>query len=128
MDKFEKIHELRDIVKADSQNFQAIRELSVLLLDVGLNEEALKYLLDLVNVFKDDDPRLYYNLGITWEKLNNLKMAEKNYLKAIELNENETDFNYNLGLLYLSQKRYDEALKYFNKVFQIYPPLNKYIR
>ena len=37
MDKFEKIHELRDIVKADSQNFQAIRELSVLLLDVGLN-------------------------------------------------------------------------------------------
>ncbi|UKI41204.1 MAG: tetratricopeptide repeat protein [Candidatus Melainabacteria bacterium] len=39
-------------------------------------------------------------------------------MKAIELNENETDFNYNLGLLYLSQKRYDEALKYFNKVME----------
>ena len=54
MDNIERINELKEIIKNDHQNFQAMREIAVLLLDNGLNEEALKYLINLNNVFKDD--------------------------------------------------------------------------
>ena len=56
------IESLQNILKNDPSNFQARRELSILLVNNGFNEEAegnLKYLLK----YFPQDAEIYYNLG-----------------------------------------------------------------
>ena len=65
MSKLDKIEELQSLIKEDTQNFQARRELAVLLLDCGFNEEALQHLLYLSTVFSNDDG-IFYNIGIVY--------------------------------------------------------------
>lgn len=121
MNDFDKIEELFETVKDDPSNFQAVRELSVALLDSGYNEEALKQLVYLVGVFPDD-ARLYFNIGFTFEKLKNFEKAEYSYRKAISLDPDEPDYQYNLGyLLMKDKKRTKEAVECFKKVLEKEP-------
>lgn len=121
MDNYDKIEELFEVVKNDPSNFQAVRELSVALLDAGYNEEALKQLVYLVGIFPEDS-RLYFNIGFTFEKLKMYKKAEYSYRKAIELCPDEPDYYYNLGYLLMREKRNTkEAVECFKKVLEKEP-------
>ena len=115
MSKSEKIEALRSLRKQDQTNFQARRELAVLLLDCGYSEEAKQHFLYLSKIFNDDSG-IFYNLGITYEKLKDLNKAEDAYKKAIELAPDEVDAFYNLGLVYIDKKRYEEAVECFGHV------------
>ena len=121
MDNFDKIQELFETVKNDPSNFQAVRELSVALLDSGYNEEALKQLVYLVGIFPEDS-RLYFNIGYTFEKLKMFQKAEYSYRKAIELKSDEPDYYYNLGYLLMRENRNTkEAVECFRKVLEKEP-------
>ena len=89
------IEKLQAILQTDPSNFQARRELSILLADNGFNEEALSNLLFLTKYFPED-AELYYNLGILYEKLKDFENAKNAYTKAISISPQE-DFYYNLG-------------------------------
>ena len=115
MSKIDKIEELQNLLREDSQNFQARRQLALLLTDCGFNEEALKNLIWLSKVFCDDSS-IFYNLGIVYEKLKNLKKAKENYQKAIEIEPEAIDAIYNLGLVCTDLKEFDTAIKCFEKV------------
>jgi len=117
MQNLEEIQELQQILKEDSSNFQARRRLAIILLDEGFSEDALKQLLFLVSIFPND-ASLYYNLGIVYEKLKKLYLAEESYLKAIDISPDETDFYYNLGLVYTDKEEYDRAIEVFNIVIK----------
>lgn len=54
MAKLDKIQELQEILQEDSENFQARRELAVLLLDNGFTKEALQHFLWLTKYFSED--------------------------------------------------------------------------
>lgn len=103
MSKLDKIEELQNTLKQDQTNFQARRELAVLLLDCGFPEDAKQHFLYLSKIFNDDSG-IFYNLGITYEKLKELNKAEDAYKKAIELAPDEVDAFYNLGLVYIDKK------------------------
>lgn len=118
MAEFTKIEELEEAIANDPTNFQARRELSVALLDKGFNQDALKHINYLIGIFPED-ARLHYNQAIVFEKLKKDSLAEKSYKKAIELDGRQSDFLYNLGYLYLQNKRYDEALELFWQVLDI---------
>ncbi len=121
MDNYDKIEELYEIIKEDPSNFQAVRELSVALLDSGFNEEALKQLVYLVGIFPED-ARLYFNIGFTFEKLKLFKKAEYSYRKAISLDPDEPDYYYNLGYLLMKDKKHTkEAVECFKKVLEKQP-------
>ena len=45
MSKLDKIEELQRLIQQDPEDFQIRRELAVLLMDCGFNEEALQHLL-----------------------------------------------------------------------------------
>ena len=57
------IESLQNILKEDPSNFQARRELSILLLNNGFNEEAEGNLRYLIKYFPSD-AELYYNIRI----------------------------------------------------------------
>ena len=117
MSKIDKIDELQNILKEDRTNFQARRQLAVLLLDFGYAEEAKQHLLYLSKIFPDDSG-IFYNLGITYEKLKNLDKAEMAYNKAIELAPDEIDAYYNLGLVFIDKKQFEKAIDCFETVLQ----------
>ena len=89
------IEKLQEVLKDDPSNFQARRELSILLADNGFNEEALSNMKYLEKYFPDD-AELHYNLGILYEKLKDFDNAKLAYEKAIEISPQD-DFYYNLG-------------------------------
>ena len=110
------IETLQNVLKKDPSNFQARRELSILLLNNGFNEEAegnFKYLLK----YFPNDAELYYNLGIVYEKLKDFNSAKDAYQKAIEISPQE-DFYYNLGDVLVELKDWDSAINAFNKVLE----------
>ena len=85
MDIDNKIEQLEGLIRNDTTNFQARRELVVALFDIGDNAGALKNLNYLISVFPDD-ARLYYNAGIAWEKMKDNKKAEEMYLHTKNVN------------------------------------------
>ena len=68
MPAFDKIEQFQEILRQDSSNSEIRRQLAVVLLDCGYNEEALKHLLYIVQCGVEDGG-VYYNLGIAYEKL-----------------------------------------------------------
>lgn len=117
MSKFEKIEELQKILQNDKTNFQARREFASLLLDLNYPEEALPHLLYLSKVFQDDSS-LFFNLGITYEKLKDLNKAEIAYKKVLELEPDDIDARYNLGQVFIDKQKYNSAIECFEKVLE----------
>ena len=110
------IETLQKILQDDPSNFQARRELSLILVNNGFNEEAESNLEYLCKYFPED-AELFYNLGIVYEKLKKFDKAKEVYQKAIEISPEE-DFYYNLGEVLVDLQEWDEAEKCFKKVLQ----------
>ncbi len=115
MSDLDKIEKLQSTLRNDPSNFQARRQLAMLLLDNGYKEEALAHFLHLAEIFKEDS-ELYCGIGIVYEKLKDLNNAEKAYLKAIEFAPEDVDAYYNLGLVYTDKGKYDKAVDCFETV------------
>lgn len=110
------IEKLQTLLCEDQNNFQARRELAIILADNGFNEEALNNLLYL-NKYFPDDAELLYNTGILYEKLKNFSEAKNVYEKAIALSPQE-DFYYNLGEVLVELKEWDNAIEMFENVLK----------
>lgn len=113
------IETLQNILQEDPSNFQARRELSILLANNGFNEEALNNLQYLLKFFPEDAD-LLYNIGILQEKLKNFQSAKESYIKAIDISPQE-DFYYNLGEVLVSLNEWDEAILAFKNVLKTDP-------
>ena len=114
MDK--EIEKLQVILQKDPSNFQARRELSILLARNGFNEEAISNLQYLSKYFPEDS-EIWYNLGILQEKLKQPEKAKDSYLKAIEISAQD-DYLYNLGEVLVELKEWDDAIVAFKSVLK----------
>ena len=113
------IENLQTLLQKDPSNFQARRELSILLAQNGFNEEALSNLKYLSKYFPED-AEIWYNLGIQYEKVKDFKHAKKAYEKAIEINPQD-DFYYNYGETLVELEEWDDALLAFQTVLKNNP-------
>ena len=107
----EEIKNLQKILKAQPDNFQTRRELAMLLLEQGFNEEAITNLKYLLKVFPENH-EMWFNLGIAYEKTKQKDLAIDAYKHAVTLNKQE-DYCYNLGSVLIETKNYKEALEQF---------------
>ena len=113
------IEKLQTLLQKDPSNFQARRELSILLAQDGFNEEALSNLKYLTKYFPED-AELWYNLGIQYEKVKDFKRAKKAYEKALDINPQD-DFYYNYGETLVELEEWDDALEAFQIVLRNNP-------
>lgn len=76
--------------------------------------EAGEYLQKLI---KDYPPKSEYfsAMAIIWKKIGNFEEAEKNYLKAIELNPELWEAYYNLGILYHENNNINSAIEFYKR-------------
>ena len=69
-----------------------------------------------------DSPDLYYNLGKSYQQLNNLDAAQKNYETALNLKKDDTDCMMCIGEILLKRQKWDEATAIYEKASQGMPP------
>ena len=60
-----------------------------------------------------------YNIGLSYEFLNQLKEAENNYFKCYSLKPDEILFMNNLSTVYLKQRKFEKALPLLKKSIKI---------
>ncbi|EIA89735.1 CDP-glycerol glycerophosphotransferase family protein [Campylobacter coli] len=82
-------------------------------------EEANKAYLDFYKYIKNScSDVLLYNIAYSFEKLFNYQEAEKYYKKALELNYQECDFHYRLGIVLEKMAKYEEASIYYENTIK----------
>jgi len=74
-------------------------------------------------IFSPKDPTVQILFGIYLHKVGKNKDALKHYHKVLELNPNSAEGHYNLGLLLLKMKRYDEARTHAQEAYKLGYPL-----
>jgi Tfp pilus assembly protein PilF len=67
------------------------------------------------------NPRIYYNLGLIYQYLNNGAKAESSLMKAYSLSPNEFDVMYALADFHIKKNNYAAALKYANEMRVKFP-------
>ena len=68
------------------------------------------------------DPRMssaHYTLALTYEQLDNVRLATQHYDAAVRVEPNNFDARNVYGVFLCRQQRYDEALKQFDKAVKI---------
>lgn len=74
--------------------------------------------------------KLYNNIGSVYLTNNDLKNAQANFEKALEINKSLNNLKFyggiynNLGIIYKTKKEYDKAFVYYNKALLIRNELN----
>ncbi|MCK5912900.1 MAG: tetratricopeptide repeat protein [Desulfuromusa sp.] len=101
-------------VSLDSQQATVHYQLAVAHLEANNPTLALKELL--VAVQQDpESSAIQVVLAQTYQRKKAYSLAEKHYLIALELSENDPRYQNNLASLYLDMERWDEAIGYFDQ-------------
>jgi tetratricopeptide (TPR) repeat protein len=65
--------------------------------------------------FKPKMDLVHYNLALVYEKMENINLAEQHYKEAYSINPNDFLSCINLGNLAMNEKKWDEALEWYEK-------------
>ncbi|MBY9006433.1 MAG: tetratricopeptide repeat protein [Candidatus Lokiarchaeota archaeon] len=126
--KFEEAIEILENLIFKNPKSDNIKELLIkTLLDYGghLNDEfssdynrAIKILNKIIEI-EPNNYRAYYNLGITYQNLNEYDCALKNLNKALTIKPDYKYCYYNIGLIYEDMKELQKALDSYENALKI---------
>lgn len=110
---------LRDFLKQDPDNEQALEQLSQLLLDGGKPQEAVKVLEEAA---KDSfSPMLLDLLGDAYLQTKDYEGAAGAYRKAVEVDPGDAAHHRGLAQALMSQEKYGDALAEYQKLAELEP-------
>ncbi|MGC1483574.1 MAG: tetratricopeptide repeat protein [Candidatus Acidiferrum sp.] len=110
---------LRSLLKEDPENEAAVEQLTQLLLDEGKSEDAVSLLEGITG--RTPSPALLDLLGDAYTQTHDLAKAEAAYRKAAELDPSESSHLRGLGQTLLSEEKYSDALKTYQKLADLMP-------
>lgn len=111
---------LTRIVNENKKVYDAFNFLGIIKLHQKDYNSALKYFLKVTEI-NPSHLIAMYNLGLTYQNLNNPDKAIINYSKVLKRQPDYMDALNNLGLIYKDKKEYKLAENYFIKVINLYP-------
>ncbi|WP_374949908.1 tetratricopeptide repeat protein [Mucilaginibacter sp.] len=86
------------------------------------NPKASRVLLERAVTVNPDNEWYWVALADSYEKTNDIAKLENVFTELIQINPNKPDYYYDKANAYAIQKRYDEALKLFDKVEDLAGP------
>lgn len=89
-------------------------------IDSGNENDALSVAANICEL-TDKCWQAYFLSGIALRKLNRIEEAEHNFLKSAQINQKFPDAQNELGLIYLSKGKLDDALMLFNNAVALAP-------
>jgi len=106
------------IIKIDSELPSVYNYIGLCYFELTDYENAEKYFKLAIEKFNDDfksQYEVYYNLGFTYQSMNNFSEAEKCYKKSMNLNDDYRFTYKNYGYLLFQNKEYKKSLNMFEK-------------
>ncbi|HXJ45767.1 MAG TPA: tetratricopeptide repeat protein [Candidatus Dormibacteraeota bacterium] len=110
---------LRGILKSEPDNEAGVEQLTQLLLDQGKSADAVALLESVTS--KTSSPTLLDLLGDAYTQTKDLAKAESAYRKATEIDPSELSHQRGLGQTLLSEEKYQEALKVYQRLADLMP-------
>jgi tetratricopeptide (TPR) repeat protein len=110
---------LRGILKNEPDNEAGVEQLTQLLLDQGKSADAVALLESVTE--KTSSPTLLDLLGDAYTQTKDLAKAEAAYRKAVEVDPSELSHQRGLGQSLLSEEKYPEALKVYQRLADLMP-------
>src|SRR5260221_10665578 len=110
---------LRGILKSDPDNEAGVEQLTQLLLDQGKSADAVAFLESVTG--KTSSPTLLALLGDAYTQTKDFAKAETAYRKATEIDPSELSHQRGLGQTLLSEEKYPEALKVYQRLADLMP-------
>jgi tetratricopeptide (TPR) repeat protein len=104
-----------DLLKGDAENKDEIINNIIAILIEETPREAI-YMLNRLTIQNPQKHYLFASMALAYEKISDYNSAIKNYTKALELDYNNMDYCYNLGVLYDENKEYEKALEMYSVV------------
>ena len=105
----EALEKLNKVEKDDSHTYFLKGSVYIYLKKIDLAEENLK----LAAQLNDKNHSIFHNLAVLYNLKGDTKLSISNYLKALEINNQNIPSMCELGALYIKEKNYDGAQKYF---------------
>lgn len=99
--------------------FEAYEQMGLVL--AGQNDPAAIKYLEAALRLKPGQPTAQYALALTYQQFDSLGRAKEMYHQMLEREPNNADANNNLGVIALREKKYKEALDFFNKALTADP-------
>jgi Tfp pilus assembly protein PilF len=106
------MHYYKKALELDRRNYMVMSNISGILINLGLYEEATKYSRDALGIRKDYVPSLV-NLGISLVQSGKIAEGRDYLLKARSLDASNRNANLNLALLYEKIADYGQAQKLY---------------
>jgi tetratricopeptide (TPR) repeat protein len=110
---------LRGLKKDSMMNYARLNLSTVYNLE-GKNEQALEVLQTAARIDPKND-RIYYNMALLYNEMNDKPGAEKSFAKAVELKTNNPRVYFNYGLLLNENKKFKESETVLQKGIAIDP-------
>ena len=104
-----------DLLKGDAENKDEIISNIIAILIEESPREAI-YMLNRLTIQNPEKHYLFASMALAYEKISDYNSAIKNYTKALELDYNNIDYCYNLGVLFDQNKEYEKALEMYSIV------------
>jgi Flp pilus assembly protein TadD len=112
----------RNAIRVAAEHPLPYKGLAMYLINNKRPQEAIPYFEKAI-ALAEDDHRLHNSLGVAYDVLGKRQDAEKEYLRALQLNPAHAPAHNNLGLLYLRQSKYDDAIKHLREAVSLRPDL-----
>lgn len=109
------VESYKKVLQIDPQNYKAMNKIAALFIKMNLWNESLGYLKNSLKL-KDNYVPSLINLGIVYAKTGKDSEAERSFLRAISLDEDNHSAIFNIAVLYENQGAYDKALGYYKKL------------
>ncbi len=110
---------LNKLIELRPNSFIAYFELGKLYRDMGEYETAIDNFNKSLDINKNIEA--YFQLALTYERMNKLDKSEKIYKEIIILDPKHAEANFSLGLLYLRKKDYKNAENKISRAIEINP-------
>jgi len=107
-------------VELNPESFSANKEAGELLAKAEKWSEAKEYYSKAVSI-NQDDPDTFYNYGAVLYEIGEKEEALDAFLKAIDLDEKYADAYYQAAVIYVSQNKMTEAIKYMETFLELAP-------
>ncbi len=108
----------RQVILVDNRNIHGLNLLGMICVNTGRHEEAVQLITDALKI-SPIDAQAQGNLGLAYQRMGNLKLAESCFRKSIELGgKNRTIFN-SLGNVLRESGRASEAVQVYESTLKV---------